>query len=354
MIRKHETVPAETKIVDTKYLLEHVKTGHKRYSIPMCQPINFPRGSLPLDPYLLGCLIGSGHLSTENYISITTTDDEILEAFSVDARARGYHLRPVSKKAFSFSLMSDERLQHRSDNEYIKIISDLGLLGTLSSNKFIPKNYLYSSVQDRAALLQGLMDTKGEVSKNYRKGRSHLGCNLMFSTISASLRDDVCWLVQSLGGTTHYSSCTSRYKNSQGQIITVQDHYRIYIKLPFPITPFRLSRKALKYASIEHVNPSRYIVAVTKLPEPEECQCIYVNSERHLYLVNDFIVTHNTEVATLIAAYLLHRILCLKDPIAYYHLKPTEKIVFAFMNIKLALAEEIGIAKFQNTLQSSP
>ena len=61
-----------------------------------------------------------------------------------------------------------------------------------------------------------------------------------------------------------------------------------------------------------------------------------------------------TELAVLIAAYLLHRVLCLKDPVAYYHLKPTEKLVFAFMNIKLSLAEEIGIAKFQNTIQSSP
>lgn len=61
-----------------------------------------------------------------------------------------------------------------------------------------------------------------------------------------------------------------------------------------------------------------------------------------------------TEIAVLIAAYLLHRILCMKDPISYFRLKPTEKLVFAFMNIKLALAEEIGIAKFQNTIQSSP
>ncbi len=61
-----------------------------------------------------------------------------------------------------------------------------------------------------------------------------------------------------------------------------------------------------------------------------------------------------TEVAVLIAAYLLHRVLCLKDPVSHFHLKPTEKLVFAFMNIKLALAEEIGIAKFQNTIQSSP
>ena len=61
-----------------------------------------------------------------------------------------------------------------------------------------------------------------------------------------------------------------------------------------------------------------------------------------------------TEIAVLIAAYLLHRILCLKNPIEYFHLKATEKIVFAFMNIKLALAEEIATTKFQNTIKSSP
>ena len=61
-----------------------------------------------------------------------------------------------------------------------------------------------------------------------------------------------------------------------------------------------------------------------------------------------------SEICILIAAYLLHRLLCMKDPVAYFRLKPTEKIVFAFMNIKLSLAEEIGVAKFQNTIQSSP
>lgn len=61
-----------------------------------------------------------------------------------------------------------------------------------------------------------------------------------------------------------------------------------------------------------------------------------------------------SEIACLIIAYLLHRVLCLKDPVEYFHLKSTEKIVFAFMNIKLALAEEIALSKFQNTIQSSP
>ena len=47
-----------------------------------------------------------------------------------------------------------------------------------------------------------------------------------------------------------------------------------------------------------------------------------------------------------IGAYLMYRILCLKDPRDFYHLKTNENIVFAFMNIKLELAEEIAVDKF--------
>lgn len=61
-----------------------------------------------------------------------------------------------------------------------------------------------------------------------------------------------------------------------------------------------------------------------------------------------------SEVAMLVAAYLMHRVMCLKNPLEHFHLKPTEKICFAFMNIKLALAEDIANSKFQNTIQLSP
>ena len=61
-----------------------------------------------------------------------------------------------------------------------------------------------------------------------------------------------------------------------------------------------------------------------------------------------------SEVAVTIAAYLMYRAMCLKNPIDYFHLKPSEKLCFAFMNITVALAEEIGISKFQNTVKMSP
>lgn len=52
--------------------------------------------------------------------------------------------------------------------------------------------------------------------------------------------------------------------------------------------------------------------------------------------------------------YLIYRVMCLKDPLSYYNLKPTEKICFAFMNITKTLAEDIGISKFQETVKASP
>lgn len=55
-----------------------------------------------------------------------------------------------------------------------------------------------------------------------------------------------------------------------------------------------------------------------------------------------------------VGAYLMYRVLCMKNPLEYYGLKPTEKICFAFMNIKLDLAEGIANSKFQKTVQLSP
>ena len=61
-----------------------------------------------------------------------------------------------------------------------------------------------------------------------------------------------------------------------------------------------------------------------------------------------------SEWAVTFMLYLMYRVICLKDPHAYFNLKPTEKICFAFMNITKKLAENIGISKFQETVKSSP
>lgn len=61
-----------------------------------------------------------------------------------------------------------------------------------------------------------------------------------------------------------------------------------------------------------------------------------------------------SECAVTIGLYLMYRLMCLKDPYVTLGLKPTERVAFAFMNITEELALDIGVNKFQNTVQLSP
>ena len=60
-----------------------------------------------------------------------------------------------------------------------------------------------------------------------------------------------------------------------------------------------------------------------------------------------------SEIAITCMLYMMYRVMCLKNPHEYFNLKPTEKIAFAFMNITKTLSEDIGVSKFQNTVQLS-
>ena len=73
---------------------------------------------------------------------------------------------------------------------------ELNIEHTRSYNKFIPDIYKYSSIENRLSILQGLMDTDGHCMLS--KNGSFTGTE--FSTISEKLCDDVCEIVQTLGG----------------------------------------------------------------------------------------------------------------------------------------------------------
>lgn len=352
----HKNAPKE-EVLTTECLLNRSLLSSRnrkfRYKIPVCKPIKFERKDTFISPYLMGCLLGDGCFSGKHYISITSADNLIIDIFKNELLKNNYKLSPKkckNNKCIDFDILPINR---GDKNKYVDEIKKLNLLGTYSDTKFIPDVYLYNDVESRTALLQGLLDTDGGLHKSKQRNRQ-ISYSLEFSTTSAKLRDDVIWLVQSLGGTATYIRRASQYKDKHDIIKKCLDHYRIKIRLPEEIIPFKLDRKLIPYKNTAHIQPYRYITRIEKLDKKEECQCIMVGSEEHLYITNNFIVTHNTEIAVLIAAYLLHRVLCLKDPVAHFHLKPTEKLVFAFMNIKLDLAKEIGIAKFQNTIQSSP
>jgi hypothetical protein len=58
-------------------------------------------------------------------------------------------------------------------------------------------------------------------------------------------------------------------------------------------------------------------------------------------------------IAVICQLYLLYRMMCLKDPYAYYGLQPIDKITFSMLNVTLDAAQGVGWDKMQQLLQSS-
>jgi len=170
-------------------------------------------------------------------------------------------------------------------------LKNLLLANTRSYNKFIPDIYKYSSVEDRLAILQGLMDTDGHcmLSENGKF------CGTEFSTVSEKLCDDLCEIVHTLGGIVRKKKRRSFYKKD-GRRVDCRPSYRVNVKLPKGMNPFRLKRKSERYNEPQKYQTGRYISKIEKQGE-DYCTCISVDAPDKLYVAEHCIVTHNTTSA---------------------------------------------------------
>lgn len=164
-----------------------------------------------------------------------------------------------------------------------------------SETKFIPKNYLMGSITQRFELLRGLLDTDGTIDE---KGR------VEFTTVSPRLRDDVIELVRSLGMTATY------LVDKRSEKYTTGECYAVHIQSKKILKPlmFSLNCKtdiALKYAKSEKRKEHKdhlAIVDIEKTTRLTDMTCFTVDNEDHLFLMNDYIVTHNTRTMVADAA----------------------------------------------------
>lgn len=230
--------------------------------IKNCDPIQFSKKDLPIDPYTLGVILGDGRIN-KDCGSVELTGH--IEDFE-------HYLKEIP---YTFGKY---RIDKRNSNVRTQSIRGLGKdlvamgLNVHGDYKFIPKEYLKSSIEDRLALLQGLMDTDGTVSS--RKINSVTS----FTSNSVDLIEGVKEIVYSLGGYVH-----------QGR--TGDKAYRLQIHLNMPI--FRLPRKAEKHKC----NSKTMVPVVSITPiEQEPSQCIRVNNKDHEFIANTFFRTHNTGV----------------------------------------------------------
>lgn len=215
--------------------------GEYRVLMPMNYAVEYERKDFYIPPYIFGLALGRQH---------------------------------HSNKSFQYSWVEDFLVEYPE------------LINLRSKDKYIPTKYLAGSIDQRFDLLNGLLDSDGSVEK----GR------IQFFTISEKMKNNVVELAQSLGFKTTVSEDIHKDTNLC-YVVYITGRPEDKNKL------FRLKRKKERLKgwfdskkrkeSNEH-NP---LVKIENLGYEEEMTCFRVNNSEHLFLTENFVVTHNTRAA---------------------------------------------------------
>lgn len=280
------------KIVTTLELIQYLKECEERNNkpwyrifVPTISHPEMPDADVPINPYLLGVLLGDGGISTPN-IKITSADLTLIDECSniLNEEFHGCELRLETyeySNGYDYVVTNPANMRER--------LKQLELLGTKSNTKFIPTEYLEgTSKEQKLALLAGLLDTDGTVGKTK---------NVSLCSVSEQLAKDVQYLVRSIGGQATITTRNPHYINEAGEKIQGQLAYNVSIKYKSPRELFHLERKKELLSEGETQYASQGLrVASVELDEVTETQCIMVDHPDHQYITDDFIVTHNTVI----------------------------------------------------------
>ena len=164
-------------------------------------------------------------------------------------------------------------------------INGLELTNDKICEKHIPVKYLEGSIEQRYELLRGLIDTGGEVSTE--------GC-ISYSTDNKQLVEDITLLVRSLGGICFIESVYDCLENKEVNKLFYKLNMRFKDDTKVVTEPKKL--ELIKYKNQRTSNLKLEVVSIEKSIK-EEAVCISVSAEDKLFVVKDYIVTHNTMIS---------------------------------------------------------
>lgn len=258
-----------------------------KYRIYVTKPVEYITKQFSVDPYLIGAFLGDG-CCTESALTISSSDEFIVEKIkSILGAISVYHHPNTYSYAF---YKAEKKLFQTKDifKEYPELIGNC-------KEKRIPESYFEGSIEQRFALLQGLIDTDG----NIQPKKLNNSISIRYATINYDLAKDVQKLCWSLGLT-----CNIRKKERiRKKYYKDKDYYECYYDLGIT-APVELRERVVSLPrKLTLVKQSKVlknwgntlsIINIEKLNYQEEMVCIYVDNSEHLYLTNDYIVTHNT------------------------------------------------------------
>lgn len=239
------------------------------HSIPLAGPLGTTAVPLPIEPYLLGVWLGDGDSDCAR-ITVCDADAELVEHLTEAGASVGDRKQ---------SIVHVRTPRYRVGG----LQAPLRAAGLLN-NKHVPPAYFRASIEQRLALLQGLMDTDGYISP--KTG----ACE--FCTTTKGLADAARELIVSLGIKVVVRESAAKIAGRE-----VSRRYRLQFHPPPGLPVFRLARK-LAHQTERHarrrLSADRRIVDVRPVPSVP-VRCIAVESPSHLYLAGASMVpTHNT------------------------------------------------------------
>jgi len=243
--------------------------AHYKYVLPTMACAEFTPRTMPIDPYLLGVLIGDGYLAGDG--TCFSAGDNKCEIVERVAQIIHPHSKLTKQNTSGCPQWRIAGTTYRSSP--IKGALKALDLCVGSKKRFIPPVYLFACADDRLELLRGLMDTDGSCRDN----RS------TFHTCSTTLAYDVAHLVRSLGG---LAAVHAYDRSAENKPLEYQ------VRVNIDVCPFHMTYKRLQWRKPTQKR-GKAIVSIEYIGDVEQ-QCISTSAPDQLYVTDDFIVTHNT------------------------------------------------------------
>ena len=279
-----------TEVHSTKVLVNLLKKGKDRFAIPINYPVEYTTKQYNIPPYIMGLLLGdaSFRYTPEQRAISYSSENSILP--QVIAKTMGWVCKKNPANNYSYTFEYPNSVCRKKNVWVEEVLKDYPKLwNTYSHEKFIPEDYLFGDIEQRFELLRGLLDTDGSVDE---KGR------ICFSTTSPKIKDGVIELCRSLGFiSTLTIDKRDKYKNGEAYKIKILTHLNkkhLLFKLPKHLKKISKLQFQKQNNSKLMRNDKIFINNIKPINLYKDMTCFTVDNEESLFLMNDYIVTHNT------------------------------------------------------------
>ena len=245
------------------------------YQLPLCNAVEYAEQEVSIDPYTFGLLLGDGSFrhpkSTLGCLTALETDMSIYADY-------------IPYTYYRLKVGTEWRIEIPNLKEYL-IKTDLYM--KKSEDKYIPDDYIYNSKEVRKNILKGLLDSDGNIDN---KGAYHI------SLSSKQLIKDIQTICRSLGYGCTLGKVRSTYYYSNGTKIKGKPSYPLYIYTDDILVNLPRKRELLKDKLTKYSRSKidRVTIVNINYVGKEMAKCVTVDNSSHCYLINEFIVTHNS------------------------------------------------------------